>query len=314
MTQDVEVTAGSRLHFGLFGIAVDPSARSGGVGVMVRRPALRVRVRVAERFQAEGAMIERSERVAQCIAQAFLDGRRPGVRVGVHEAPGLHMGLGVGTQHAMAVATGMLTLLGTRLPPIDELSAAVGRGRRSLVGSHGFARGGLIVDDGGSGHAPAYVFFPKDWRFVLIKEGASPGLAGKPELEAFHRLPPTAVELSQEIRRLALEQLAPAAALGRFEPFAEALYQYGEAAGRCFEEAQGGGFASPAIQRRIAWLRERGISGCGQSSWGPTVFAVTENADDAERLAESLYRDGVPQSAVQITESADSGAAIATPG
>jgi predicted sugar kinase len=38
----------------------------------------------------------------------------------------------------------------------------------------------------------------------------------------------------------------------------------------------------------IAFLRGQGVRGVAQSSWGPTVFAVVADEEQAERLASRL--------------------------
>ena len=57
--------------------------------------------------------------------------------------------------------------------------------------------------------------------------------------------------------------------------------------GDYFAPAQGGRYASPAVAAVVARLRARGVRGVGQSSWGPTVFAVVRRPE-AEALAQEL--------------------------
>src|SRR5262249_45837965 len=51
--------------------------------------------------------------------------------------------------------------------------------------------------------------------------------------------------------------------------------------------AQGGRFASVRVARVLSWMEAQGISGVGQSSWGPTGFAIIEH----ETRAQALLRD-----------------------
>ncbi|QDU89895.1 hypothetical protein Pla175_32920 [Pirellulimonas nuda] len=316
MTRHVEVAAASRLHFGLFGVGGCPDAKPGGVGAMIDNPRLVVRATDADRFTIAGAHAERTQRVAQRVAEACLGGRLPALQLETVQSPELHTGLGVGTQHALAVAACMLEALALPRPAVGKLAEIAGRGMRSAIGSHGFDRGGLIVDEGcaGPGLAPmaARVALPSQWRFVLSCEESPPGLAGADERHAFTRLSRTPSATVDRLRRLALGQLAPAAEAVAFHRFAEALHAYGEEAGRCFAEVQGGAFASPAIERRIDWLRERGVVGCGQSSWGPTVFALAPDADSASGLAAQLVNSGVAPTRVKIAAPANEGAAVST--
>jgi predicted sugar kinase len=70
--------------------------------------------------------------------------------------------------------------------------------------------------------------------------------------------------------------------------FGDAVHEFGRLAGECFSVVQGGPFASPEIASLVDSIREFGVPGAGQSSWGPTVFAITPTEDEAQRLAEWL--------------------------
>jgi predicted sugar kinase len=70
--------------------------------------------------------------------------------------------------------------------------------------------------------------------------------------------------------------------------FGEAVYRFGRLAGECFAAVQGGPFASREIARVIETIRDFGVAGVGQSSWGPTVFAICESEAEANRLREWL--------------------------
>jgi predicted sugar kinase len=146
----------------------------GGVGVMVDRPGVHLRLRRATRLEARGLHAERALAFGQACQRAWnLNGA--GCSMEVLAAPPGHAGLGSGTQLALAVAAGMRHLFGpstdaeagpamphpseAELVPSEhdwlfdvrdamDLARAVGRGRRSCVGVYGFSRGGLIVESG----------------------------------------------------------------------------------------------------------------------------------------------------------------------
>jgi predicted sugar kinase len=68
--------------------------------------------------------------------------------------------------------------------------------------------------------------------------------------------------------------------------FGEAIYRFGRLAGECFAAVQNGPFASEGIEGLVDSIREFGIPGAGQSSWGPTVFAVTDGDLQARQLVD----------------------------
>jgi beta-RFAP synthase len=180
-------------------------------------------------------------------------------------------------------------------PSPAELAISVGRGLRSAVGTYGFAQGGLIVERGklaGEALAPldCRLALPGHWRFVLIQPAAARGLSGTAEQQAFSRLPPvpsaTTRRLTEELRT----RLVPAAARGDFAAFSHSVYEYGRVAGNCFAEIQGGPYNGHRLTDLVRAIQSLGVVGVGQSSWGPTVFALLENeslaGDFVSRLGE----------------------------
>jgi beta-RFAP synthase len=214
-------------------------------------------------------------------------------RIVIHEAPPEHVGLGTGTQLALAVAAGLNAFyrLPSQAPP--ELALSVGRGLRSAVGTHGFVHGGLIVEQGklpGEPISPldCRIDLPEAWRFVLIRHADAAGLAGDEEAAAMASLPvaPPAVtlELITEVR----ERLVPAAATGDFATFAASVYRYGNLSGQLFAAREGGAYHGPILAELVERIRGLGYPGVGQSSWGPTLFAAAPSADEAEALVAQL--------------------------
>jgi beta-RFAP synthase len=289
----VRVVASSRLHFGMLSVNQPGQRRYGGVGAMVDAPGLEIILRPAKRLEASGPMSDRALQAAKLAAQSL--GSEPVFRIGsekaclapdalgcrmeIVRAPPLHVGLGAGTQLAVAVAAGLNAWLERPPLPADRLARCVGRGRRSAIGLHGFVHGGLLYDSGKTdeeGISPlgARVGIPPSWRFALVRPRGLQGLSDEAEREAFAGLPPVPVERTEMLRREALDCLLPAAAAGRFEEFSESLYRFGHAAGLSFAAAQGGAFAGQRLAALVEWIRACGVRGVGQTSWGPTLFAA----------------------------------------
>ncbi|MCE9560717.1 MAG: hypothetical protein K8U57_01555 [Planctomycetes bacterium] len=160
------------------------------------------------------------------------------------------------------------------------------RGERSAIGVHGFDRGGLIVDAGkepGEEVSPllAHVRLPHEWRVVVFSPPASAEWHGHRERAAFA----TASGGDPDaLRRLAETAIVPTARAGDLNAFGDAIYEFNRRAGEPFAVTQGGAYASGAITELIAELRQSGIRGVGQSSWGPTVFAIVSDSDTALSL------------------------------
>jgi beta-ribofuranosylaminobenzene 5'-phosphate synthase len=315
MTQTVHVRAPCRLHFGLFGFGRSSGPQWGGVGVMVEPPAVEVTIEPATEFSVSGSHAQRAEQFARSAVREWQLPTPPACRIHV-ALPPEHTGLGIGTQLGLSIAAGLRCFLALPELTAEALSASVGRGRRSAIGTHGFIHGGLIVDAGKEsgqtlGTLSERVAVPDDWRIVLVTAGEQRGLSGTTEADAFTRLPPVPGEVTQELWRLTEEEMLPAVKRADCAAFGEAVYHFGRFAGECFAAVQGGPFASEEIGRLVDALRNHGIDGVGQSSWGPTVFGIMPNEADARLLADWLHTDmRLPRDTITIAQTNNSGAVI----
>jgi beta-RFAP synthase len=279
---------------------------------MVEPPAVEVTIEPAVKFTVSGALAQRAERFAMSAGREWQLPAPPACHIHV-QSPPEHTGMGVGSLLGLSIAAGLRRFL--ELPELtaEALAASVGRGRRSAVGTHGFLLGGLIVDAGKEpGQSLGTLFervaVPDDWRFVLISSIGQPGLTGDSEADAFSRLPPVPGEVTQELWRLTEAEMLPAVKRADCAAFGEAVYHFGRFAGECFAAVQAG-----RLQREIGRLRRdpRPRDGVGQSSWGPTVFAVTPNDAEAHALTEWLHGNlGVPLGEITIARPNHQGAAI----
>lgn len=319
----IEIRTPCRLHFGLLAFSRSAARQFGGVGVMIRRPDILIRVKPAAAFTARGYMADR----AITFAQRFVERSRAqgwtldfdAVDIDVARMPRPHTGLGTGTQLGMAVAAALAAMAGRADLTAFELAQLVGRGERSAIGAHGFHHGGLIVEGGKAQPdvlSPMLVRqpFPATWRIVLIRPMALVDrveVSGEQERSAFESMPDIPTELTAEMCRLVLLGLVPAILENDIQTFSDALYGLQQLVGSCFAGAQGGVYADPLLADMVAFCRAQGVPGVGQSSWGPTLYAVTDGDDAAERLAGAVQRRyELGQRQVLITEPDNVGASV----
>ena len=308
MPPTVEITAPSRLHFGLFALGGSESRQYGGAGAMISAPVLRMRLTAADRFIVRGRYAARVTHFATQFAEWAGLEKPPACQLEVLAAPDEHTGLGLGTQLGLSLAAGLVAITGgeqptvqqptaqqptAQQPTVQQLATSVGRGNRSAVGAYGFQRGGLIVDDGKLAGEPlgrlaCRVDLPTTWRFVLVRPPASSGLSGTAEADAFAQLTSPPASTTARLRQLAIDELVPAAETSDMDRFAAAVHEFNVLAGECFAAVQHGPFASAAIRAVVEQLQLLGCVGCGQSSWGPTVFGLARSQTDAEQLAKEL--------------------------
>jgi beta-ribofuranosylaminobenzene 5'-phosphate synthase len=333
----IRVKAPSRLHFGLLvlpsggqpvawpdltGQERIPARHFGGVGLMVQAPGVHIAARASDKWSVVGPEAQRVRSVAEHFVNSFSSQTlsRPigPCNLVIESSAPEHCGLGTGTQISLAVAKAILAAYQYRLPSVlpPQLAKLLGRGRRSSIGIHGFGSGGLIVDGGQGqldqpGQPLCRLQFPESWKILLVVPRNQQGMHGSQEQAAFSSLP-----LSSDLRqtdamcRLIVLGMLPAVLEGDLSAFGEALFDFNRRAGEMFRSVQGGVYAHARTEAIIDWLRSQDIRGVGQSSWGPTVFAIVEE-DQLDWLKRALReRFGLADEEVIRTDADNQGATI----
>ena len=282
----VTVAAPARLHLGFLDLDGSLGRRFGSLGLTIDGFATRVRLTRADATSVSG--VGESDRAARLLARLAEAWDAPPVRVEIVETIPAHRGLGSGTQLGLALGVGLARLLGRDDGP-REVARLLERGARSGVGVGAFATGGFLLDGGkGAADEPppvvARVDFPEAWRVLLLLDGGLEGLSGTAERASFATLPPFPADTAAHLCRLALMRLLPGVAEADLEAVGSALGEIQRVVGDHFAPAQGGRFTSPAVAEALAWIEAQGFAGVGQSSWGPTGFALLPDETTAERV------------------------------
>jgi beta-RFAP synthase len=335
----IRVWTPSRLHFGLLSLAAPgevwtdragaaglPARWFGGVGLMVEAPGVQVRAEPAGSWQAEGPLAERAlafaHRLQEALSRACPEEKLWPQRLTIEQAGPEHAGLGTGTQLALAVGRAVTAACGV-WTTVGQLVRYLGRGLRSGLGAHGFEEGGLLVEAGKRqaeelGALVARQPFPTAWRIVLARPlETTAGLHGTGERDAFTRLAaqPGTLRQTEALCRLVLLGLLPAVVEEDLEAFGEALFDFNTRVGEVFAPVQGGTYAGPAVAELVGLVRGLGVRGVGQSSWGPTVFAVVADPHEADALARQIVdRLGANRVETTVTRACNHGAVVTGPG
>ena len=196
------------------------------------------------------------------------------------------MGLGSGTQLALSISTALAKVLNVKAST-QELAIAMGRAKRTGVGTAIFQKGGFVVDGGRIAQNcvciaekfPPLIYrqkFPEEWRFIVAVPNVKKGLVSDQEKTAFSKVPIMPSEQVGKMCRLIMLKLLPAIAEKDLENFGDALTQIQVITGNAFANVQGGTYSSQASSECITLMQQLGIHGVGQSSWGPTIYGVTE--------------------------------------
>ena len=279
----IQVVSPSRLHITLIDLNGALGRIDGGVGLTLNYPSIRINAKKDAQLSVSGTT-EFVERIKSAASAVLTQYDINGVAIDVIQEYPNHVGLGSGTQVALAVGTAISELYDLNLSP-TTIAKLTGRGGTSGIGVAAYEFGGFLVDGGHKGKTeflpssasgkfgPAPIIarhdFP-DWAIVL----AIPNLRGasdKREIDVFQKQCPLPLNEIQELCHVILMEMLPAVAEHDIESF-----------GRSINRVQTLGFKRREIELQpfcahlVQFMRENGAIGAGMSSFGPVVYGITE--------------------------------------
>ncbi len=248
-----------RLHFGLLGWGPGSRRQFGGLGLMIDSPGIELTVERATTQVVEGPLSDRVARILEVVRERIAEPgifARP-VAIRILQAPPEHVGLGVGTQLSLAIATAVLRLAGYPDPSAEQLALLTGRGHRSGIGLHGFRHGGFLVNGGRreEGSVPPLLtrhHFPDEWSVLVVQPPGRHGLHGRDELRAFSELPPIAESLTDRLCRLVMLGILPAIVERDLAAFGAAIEELQAHVGASFARRRAARTARPGRPRSSA--------------------------------------------------------------
>jgi beta-ribofuranosylaminobenzene 5'-phosphate synthase len=257
----------------------------GGLGVGIDHPNVIVEAQTSDGFTIKGQEVETANSIAQKFFSTY--NLQPKASINVIKTIPPHVGLGSGTQLSIAIGVALAKLFNIK-STVPELAVAMGRAKRTAVGTTIFQAGGFVVDGGKNQKTqrfPPLIYrqpFPTEWRFIVAIPKTKEGLSNSQENHAFEKLTKMPAEDVGTICRLIMLRLLPSLAERDIESFGDALTRIQILTGNHFAQAQGGTYASPIAEECIEFMKQIGAYGVGQSSWGPALYAVVKQ-DQAEK-------------------------------
>jgi len=302
----------SRIHMTLIDLNGSIGRVDGGIGITLEEPAIEITAKKSDTVVVRGDPDLRERMVKAC--EDVCPGK--GVTIDIKKSYWNHIGLGSGTQAALAAGTAISRLYGLGISPWD-MALKVGRGGTSGIGIGSFEYGGFLLDGGhrmtaknaflpsafSKGVPPATLLanydFP-DWDIVL----AVPPTKGAHDLyekDIFANECPIPLKEVEKICHIILMQMLPAILEKDLDVF-----------GRAVNAIQETGFKKreldlqPGTRELMRIIREAGAPCAGMSSFGPTVYAIT---DEPEKAIAAVKRQR-PECMVIKTRARNRGAEI----
>jgi beta-ribofuranosylaminobenzene 5'-phosphate synthase len=293
----LKIKTPSRIHMTLIDMNGQLGRVDGGIGITLEEPYILITAKLADTVTVRGdpELNERMKKACEIICPGC------GVEIDIKKSYWNHIGLGSGTQAALAAGMAISCLYDLKLFP-RQIAEKVGRGGTSGIGIASFERGGFILDGGhrmeaknaflpssfSRGVPPAPILcqrnFP-DWDIVL----AIPPTKGAHDLyekDMFAKICPIPLNEVEKLSHIILMQMLPALAEEDLDTFGKAVNSIQEIGFKRREvELQ------PTARGLIDALLAGGAAGAGLSSFGPTVYAITDQPRKVEAAVKSYDKD-----------------------
>ncbi|MFZ3148808.1 MAG: beta-ribofuranosylaminobenzene 5'-phosphate synthase [Methanothrix sp.] len=303
--QRVLIQTPSRLHLTLTDLTGSSGRVDGGVGISLDEPNILLEAVRCEDLVAEGENANRALAAAQAV-QKHLD--LGGARLSIRSGYRMHAGLGSGTQIGIAAGKAMCELYNQQLS-VREIARIIRRGGTSGIGTAAFETGGFLIDGGHSfgpgkdkmsfspssacgGVRPAAVImrhdFPRDWKIILALPDIAKGAHGKKEVDIFQKYCPLPAAQVHELCYQILVRMVPSIVEENLDDFGAAVNRVQEIGFKKIEVM----LQHPVVHRLMAQMRQAGAACAGLSSFGPTVYAITDTQGrDIEAAAREALRE-----------------------
>lgn len=321
----VVVRSVSRIHITLIDLHGGLGRVDGGIGFALNEPKIVVNAEPFNRFVVKGDVEDNIRNSIDKISKYFSLSKN--LKIEVKEGYKPHLGLGFATQLCLSSSFALLKLNSVNAS-VREVAKIVGRGGTSGIGVACFQHGGFILDLGhrfGKGEekedflpssaskaSPAPILtrlrFPENWYVILTIPYYGKRIHSLKEVNIFKKYCPIKERDVEKLSRIILMKLLPSLIERSIERFGEAI-----------DEIQKIGFKrhEVEIQKKIVKdvMREAKRLGAfcsGLSSFGPTVYSLTNSLKHAKNIANGL-KEMIEEKAlgkVIITKGRNKGAEI----
>ncbi|MHA1681399.1 MAG: beta-ribofuranosylaminobenzene 5'-phosphate synthase family protein [Promethearchaeota archaeon] len=309
----LKITSPSRIHATLIDMNGSTGRIDGGLGFTLQNPNWSISFDDApdSGIYLEGAGDLDDGLILKLVNEIsrnlHLDLGESGVKITIDSSITEHVGLGSKTQLSFSLADGLSRLLKPGRGPLtkESLARVTARGGTSGIGVAAYVHGGVILDGGhsygpgmqkssflpssASDAMPAPVIFheslPADWRVVYAVPELDKGAHDATEVNVFQEYCPVPLHEVEKLSHLLLMSMMPALKRGDHD-----------LACRCIDAIQGLGFKKLEIGLRGSQIsgiidrwRDAGAPCVGMSSFGPCIYCIARDVDQARDAQRSMH-------------------------
>lgn len=298
----IKVVSPSRLHLGFYTI-VSKKLAYGSIGIAVNIPNTIIIFERSNKLRIRNnTNININKEIQFVLSKLAL--KHINISINIEKVITRHVGLGSTTQLMLSLAYGINKLLHLG-HSIRELAYMLRRGWVSGIGIAAFEKGGFIMDNGRHivngkikpieciDDIPRVMFrrgIPGSWTFIIATPLGIKGLDEREERK-YLEIPTPMYEIEKSLHEVVLTEMLPAITTYDIRKFGCAMTKVQMLTGKYFSKFQGGIFCCEETELIINKFLEYGAYGAGQSSWGPTAYALVDNVRHAKKIINKLLKD-----------------------
>ncbi len=284
----VSIKTPSRIHITLIDLNASIGRMDGGIGLALDEPSIELEAVKSDKISVDGPLADRAKDAAEKTLHGL--GLTGGVKLKIKRGFAKHVGLGSGTQTALATAKAICELNDRDTTPL-EMARLVGRGGTSGIGIEAFTSGGFILDGGHStgqksGFLPSSASkapppptlvnykFP-DWKVVLVIPKVDMDIHGREEVNIFKTYCPLPIEGVRKLSHLILMKILPSIVERDIVGFGDGISSIQKVGFKKIEV----GLQTPEVKELMKTCSEHSPA-VGLSSFGPVIYCITEDESD----------------------------------
>ena len=264
---ELKISTNSRLHFGFLNLDSQKPYSYGSMGLTINKHKTLIQISKSKKFHSNLSKIY-ANKIKDFIKIMKLDSN---VNINCSVKPDSHIGLGSGTQLAMALEEGV-----SKFYKFGTVKNIFSRKFRSGVGYNAYLKGGFIIDcPKNNSKSNELIFnrnFPKKWKIILLFDRNIKGLSGKKESNFFSLKQSNSNR--EKLSDIVLNEIIPSLIYEDFDIFANGLTRFQKLNSLFYSSIQKSYFLSNDIGKVIKKISRKFNVASGQSSWGPTSYII----------------------------------------
>ncbi len=293
LAEEAIISAPAHLHVGNIDLNGEIGRLFGTLGFTILWPRHILHIKKCRDVEIKGRNTDLFSELVHRLKERY---DLPGICININTTIPCHVGMGCTTAAVLSIIDAYRIIYNINIDTTEAL-LSLGRSHISALGYYSYSLGGAILDGGyridkkGKSIPPLIARYniPSKWRFLII-------LPYKPldvilkiksrEDRILSSMKKADRKQAEENSHIVLMKILPSLAEKDLHSLMESLVKFNENLGKTYWKTyQGGTYCCKIVEDGIKLLKEIGLRGGIQSSWGPTFYTITRAEEEARRAS-----------------------------